>query len=210
MLEYSEITEHKYIVFEGEPYEVLDSHVFRKQQRKPVNATKMRSMLTGRIVEHSFHVSDKAEEADISKREVKYLYTKEVPARQSGGREFWFCDVKDPSKRFELPEEMIGNAHKFLKTNLIVEALVWDDGKNDDPSTDSGQAGKIIGLKLPIKMDLLVTEAHPATKGNTAQGASKMVVLETGTEIQVPMFIKQGDVIRVNTENGEYTDRVTN
>lgn len=195
MLEYSEITEHKYIVFEGEPYEILDSHVFRKQQRKPVNATKMRSMLTGRIAEHSFHVSDKAEEADISKREVKYLYTNKG--------EFWFCEASNPSKRFELPEDMIGStASKFLKTNTLVDALVWDDGKSDE--------GKIIGLKLPIKMDLLVKEAHPATKGNTAQGASKMVVLETGAEIQVPMFIKQGDVIRVNTENGEYTDRVTN
>ncbi len=194
MLEYSEITEHKYIVFEGEPYEVLNSHVFRKQQRKPVNATKMRSMLTGRIVEHSFHVSDKAEEADITKKEVKYLYT-------SKG-EFWFCDAKDPSKRFELPELMIGTAAKFLKPNTIVDAMMWDDGKTDE--------GKIIGLKLPIKMDLKVVEAHPATKGNTAQGASKMVVLETGAEIQVPMFIKQDDVIRVNTDTGEYTDRVTN
>lgn len=194
MLEYNEITEHKYIVFENEPYEVLGSHVFRKQQRKPVNATKMRSMLTGRIVEHSFHVSDKAEEADITKKEVKYLYTNKD--------EFWFCDAKDPSKRFELPEIMIGQAAKFLKPNTIVDAMMFDDGKTDE--------GKIIGLKLPIKMDLKVTEAHPATKGNTAQGASKMVVLETGAEIQVPMFIKQGDVIRVNTDTGEYTDRVTN
>ncbi|MHB0978241.1 MAG: hypothetical protein ACYC1K_02465 [Minisyncoccota bacterium] len=194
MLEYSEITERKYIVFEDEPYEVIASHVFRKQQRKPVNATKMRNMLTGRIVEHSFHVSDKAEEADITKKEVKYLYT-------SKG-EFWFCDAKDPSKRFELPEIMIGQGAKFLKPNTIVDAMMWDDGKTDE--------GKIIGLKLPIKMDLKVTEAHPATKGNTAQGASKMVVLETGAEIQVPMFIKQGDVIRVNTDTGEYTDRVTN
>lgn len=194
MLEYNEITEHKYVVFENEPYEVLGSHVFRKQQRKPVNATKMRSMLTGRIVEHSFHVSDKAEEADITKKEVKYLYTNK--------NEFWFCDATNPSKRFELPEIMIGTAAKFLKSNTIVDAMMWDDGKTDE--------GKIIGLKLPIKMDLKVVEAHPATKGNTAQGASKMVVLETGAEIQVPMFIKQGDVIRVNTDNGEYTDRVTN
>jgi elongation factor P len=193
MLEYNEITERKYIVFEGEPYEVIDSHVFRKQQRKPVNATKMRNMLTGRIVEHSFHVSDKAEEADISKREVKYLYTNKG--------EFWFCEAGDPSKRFELPEEMIGSASKFLKTNIVVEALVFDDGSDE---------GKIIGLKLPIKMDLKVTEAHPAVKGNTAQGGSKMVKVETGAEIQVPMFIKEGDVIRVNTDTGEYTDRVTN
>jgi elongation factor P len=191
MLEYNEITERKYIVFEGEPYEVLSSHVFRKQQRKPVNATKMRNVLTGRIVEHSFHVSDKAEEADISKKEVKYLYTNKG--------EYWFAEPNNPSKRFELPAELIGDAGKFLKTNIIVDALLYDDGSED---------GKIIGLKLPIKMELKVTEAHPAVKGNTAQGGTKAVVLETGAEIQVPMFINEGDVVRVNTETGQYTERV--
>lgn len=187
MLEYNEITERKYIVFENEPYEVIDSHVFRKQQRKPVNAVKMRNMMTGRIVEHSFHVSDKAEEADLSKKEVKFLYTNKG--------EFWFCEATDPSKRFELPEAMIGSASKFMKPNMVVDALVYDE--------------KIIGLKLPIKMDLVVKEAHPAVKGNTAQGGTKAVVLETGAEIQVPMFIKEGDVVRVNTETGLYTDRVS-
>lgn len=192
MLEYNEITERKYIVFEGEPFEVLTSHVFRKQQRKPVNATKLRSLLTGRITEHSFHVSDKAELADISRKAVKFLYANKG--------EFWFADVKDASNRFELPEALIGSASKFLKANMEVDALVFDDGKSDE--------GKIIGLKLPIKMDLKVTEAHPAVKGNTAQGGSKIVTLESGAEIQVPMFIKEGDVIRVNTETGEYTDRL--
>ncbi|MDB5266862.1 MAG: efp, elongation factor elongation factor [Parcubacteria group bacterium] len=192
MLEYNEIKERKYIVFENEPYEVLTSHVFRKQQRKPVNAAKLRNLLTGRIVEHSFHVSDKAEEADISKREVKYLYTNKG--------EFWFSEIKDASKRFELPEAMVGDAGKWLKANTIVDALIFDDGKSDD--------GTIIGLKLPIKMDLKVTEAHPAVKGNTAQGGSKMVKLESGADLQVPMFIKEGDVIRVNTETGEYADRI--
>jgi elongation factor P len=194
MLEYNEIKEHKYIVFEGEPYEVLTSHVFRKQQRKPVNAAKLRSLLTGRIVEHSFHVSDKVEEADMSKKEVKFLY------KNKG--EYWFSEMNDPSKRFELPEAMIGDAGKWLKANTPVDALMFDDGESDEP--------KIIGLKLPIKMDLKVTEAHPATKGNTAQGALKEVTLESGATIMVPMFIKEGDVIRVNTETGEYTDRASN
>lgn len=193
MLEYNEITERKYIVFENEPYEVLSSHVFRKQQRKPVNATKLRNMLSGRIVEHSFHVSDKAEEADISKREVKYLYTNKG--------EYWFCESNNPSKRFTLPESLIGSAGKFLKENTVVDALIYDDGSDD---------GKFIGLKLPIKVDLKVTEAHPAVKGNTAQGGSKIVTVETGAEVQVPMFIKEGDVIRINTETGDYTDRASN
>lgn len=194
MLEYSEITERKYIVFEGEPFEVIGSHVFRKQQRKPVNATKLRSLLTGRIVEHSFHVSDKVKEASIDKKDVKYLYTNRG--------EYWFAEADDQSKRFKLPEEMIGPASRFLKPNILVNAMLFDD-----PSASSKQA-RIIGLKLPIKMDLKVTEAHPTTKGNTAQGATKAVRLETGAEIQVPMFIKEGDIVRVNTETGEYADRI--
>ena len=186
MLDYSEITERKYIVFEDEPYEVIDSHVFRKQQRKPVNATKLRSLLNGRIVEHSFHVSDKVREALIDKKEVKYLYTNR--------EEYWFAEASDPSKRFKLPEEIIGPAAKFLKPNILVDAMLFNSN--------------IIGLKLPIKMDLKVTEAHPATKGNTTQGATKTVKLETGVEIQAPMFIKEGDTVRVNTMTGEYADRI--
>lgn len=186
MLEYSEIREHKYIIYENEPWEVISSHVFRKQQRKPVNATKLRNLVTGRITEISFHVSDKVEEADISKKEVKYLYT-------SKG-EFWFCEAGDPSKRFKLEENLIGAGAKFLKPNIIVDVMLFDD--------------KIIGLKVPIKMELKVIEAHNTTKGNTAQGATKAVKLETGVEIQVPMFIKEGDVVRVNTETGLYADRI--
>ncbi|PIQ66292.1 MAG: elongation factor P [Candidatus Zambryskibacteria bacterium CG11_big_fil_rev_8_21_14_0_20_42_18] len=194
MLEYSEIKEKKYIVFENEPFEVVSSHVFRKQQRKPVNATKLRSLLTGRIVEHSFHVSDKVREAEIDKKEVKYLYTNKG--------EYWFANADDLSKRFELTEEIIGVGAKFLKPNILVTAMLFND-----PSNPSGQA-KIIGLNLPVKMDLKVTESHPATKGNTAQGATKTVKLETGIELQVPMFIKEGDIIRVNTETGDYADRI--
>lgn len=186
MLDYSEVTVHKYIIYEKEPWEVLDAHVFRKQQRKPVNAVKLKNLITGRITETTFHVADKVEEADINKKEVKYLYVNRG--------EFWFSEANDPSKRFKIEEEMIGNAAKFLKPNIIVDAMLFDE--------------KIIGLKLPIKMELKVTEAHDATRGNTAQGATKAVVLETGAEIQVPMFIKEGDVVRVNTETGEYTDRV--
>ena len=185
ILEYSEITEGKYIVLDGAPYEVITSHVFRKQQRKPVNATKLKSLLTGRIVEHSFHVSDKVEEADLSTREIKYLYNNKG--------QFWFCEVNDPSKRFELDEALIGDRIKFVKANSLVNALIFDK--------------KIIGVKLPIKVELKVTEAVDAVKGNTVNGGLKSVTLETGATINVPMFINQGDVIRINTESGEYTER---
>src|SRR4051812_13414254 len=99
MLEYNEITLRKYVIFEGEPYEVLDSHVFRKQQRKPVNAVKMRNLISGRIVEHSFHVSDKVDEADLDTKKVKYLYTNKG--------EWWFCDETNPANRFQLKEDLL-------------------------------------------------------------------------------------------------------
>src|SRR3990167_3761004 len=151
MLDYNEATVHKYIIYENEPWEVIGSHVFRKQQRKPVNATKLRNLITGRITEVSFHVSDKVEEAEIDKKEVKYLYTNKG--------EFWLSDSNDAAKRFKLDEEIIDPAAKFLKPNIVVDAMLFDEN--------------IIGLKLPVKMELRVVEAHDATRGNTAQGATK-------------------------------------
>lgn len=187
MLEYNEITVRKYIIFENEPYEVLASHVFRKQQRKPVNATKLRSLISGRIVEHSFHVSDKVSEADISTKKVKYMYTNKG--------EFWFCDETNPANRFKLDEDVLGPAMKFIKANSIVDALVFDD--------------KIFGVKLPIKVELKVTEAADAVRGDTAKGGNKVVTLETGATITCPMFIKEGDIVRINTETGEYSERAS-
>lgn len=186
MLDYSEIVERKYIILNGEPWEVISSHVFRKQQRKPVNATKIKNLITGKVTEQSFHVSEKVGEAEIDKVEAKYLY--------NNRGEYWLCDPKDPSKRFSLGETVIGERGKFLKTNSIIKIMKFGE--------------KVIGIDMPIKVELKVTEAHPAVKGNTAQGGTKTVKLETGVEIQAPMFIKEGDIIRVNTETGDYTERV--
>jgi elongation factor P len=186
MLEYNEITLRKFILVDGEPYEVLGSHVFRKQQRKPVNATKLRNLITGSIKEISFHVSEKVEEADLSTRKIKYLYNNK--------NEYWFCEENDPSQRFKLPNEMVGEQGRFMKANSLIDALIFDE--------------KIIGIKLPIKVDLKVIEAHPAVKGDTAKGGNKQVVLETGATINVPMFINEGEILRINTETGEYAERV--
>jgi elongation factor P len=187
MLEYNEVVERKYIVIGGEPYEVLSSHVFRKQQRKPVNAVKMKNLITGKVAEMSFHVSDKVEEADISTREIKYLYANKG--------EYWFCEANDPSKRFKLEEAVLGVGMKFIKPNSLLSALVFDE--------------KIIGVKMPIKVELKVTEAQPAVRGDTAKGGNKIVTVETGATVTVPMFIKEGDILRINTDTGEYTDRVS-
>lgn len=185
LLEYNEITKKRYIVFEGEPYEILDSHVFRKQQRKPVNQVKMRHLIGGRVVEHSFHQSEKVEEAEIDSRPIKYLFNNKG--------EYWFCEQNDPSKRINFKEDVVGDQGKYMKGNITVDLLTFED--------------QIVGFKMPIKADLKVVEAPPAVKGDTAQGALKQAKLETGVMINVPLFINEGDIIRVNTETGEYVER---
>jgi elongation factor P len=186
MLEYNEILPKKFILMDGAPYEVLDAHVFRKQQRKPVNQTKLRNIITGKVTEAAFHVSDKVQEADLSLKPAKYLYTNRG--------EFWFCDPANPSNRFQLSQDVLGPQSAFLKPNMIADALVFDE--------------KIIALRVPIKVELLVKEAPPAVRGNTAQGGTKQITLETGAVVQAPLFVNEGDIVRINTELGTYVERV--
>ncbi len=186
MLEYNEILPKKVILLRGEPYEVLDAHVFRKQQRKPVNQCKLRHIITGKVTERAFHVSEKVDEVELSIKPVKYLYANK--------NEKWFCAENNPADRFKLAEDVVGAGGQFLKPNMILGALVFEE--------------RIIGIKIPIKMELEVASAPPAVKGNTAQGGSKQITLETGATIQSPLFINEGDVVRVNTETAQYVERV--
>lgn len=186
MLEYNEVVEKKFILYEGQPFEVIGSHVFRKQQRKPVNATKLKNLITGKITEVSFHQAEKVEEAEIDYKDAKFLYTNRG--------EYWFCDPNNPSDRFKLEESLIGNPAKFMKANSLVETMIFEE--------------KVIGVKLPIKVELKVTEAPPAIKGDTATGGTKQITLETGAVINAPLFIKEGEIISVNTQTGEYGSRV--
>lgn len=186
MLEYNEVVERKYIVLDGQPYEVLSSHVFRKQQRKPVNATKLKNLITGKVTEYSFHQSEKVEEAEIDSREVKYLY--------KSREEFWFCLPDDPSKRFKFSAEELGEQSRFLKPNSIISQLLWGE--------------QTTGFKYPIIAELKVTEAPPNIKGDSATGGNKVVTLETGATINAPLFVNTGDIIKINTETGEYRERV--
>lgn len=188
MLEYNEVVERKYIVMDGQPYEVLSSHVFRKQQRKPVNATKLKNLFTGKVTEYSFHVSEKVEEAEIDSREIKYLYKNENKG------EFWFCLPEDPSKRFNLSQDQVGEQIKFIKPNTILSQLLFRE--------------QTIGLKYPIVVELKVTEAPPNIKGDSATGGNKVIELETGATINAPLFVNEGDIIKINTETGEYRERV--
>ena len=185
ILAYNEITAKKVIVHEGAPFEVLSSHVFRKQQRKPVNQTKLRNLKTGKVTEISFHQSETVAEADIETSNITFLY-------ENRG-EYWFCEAENPKNRFSFDADIIGEQGRFMKQNMNVEIKRFEDD--------------VIGISLPIKLDLTVKEAPPAIKGNTVQGGTKQVVLETGATINVPMFINEGDIVRINTETGEYVER---
>jgi elongation factor P len=201
-LEYSEIRSGKIILHDDEPCEVIDSHVARTQQRKPQNQVKLRSLISGKVFPATYHVSDKADEADIEKRDVKFLYQNK-PARNAsrndaGGGEYWFSSPTNPADRFKLDENLLGNTGKFLKANEIVSALIWTDEDDEE---------KTIGLKLPIKMEFKVKEAPPAVRGDTSKSGNKIITLENGATLSAPMFINEGDTIRVNTETGEYVER---
>ena len=189
VLAYNEILSKRVIIFDGEPFLVVSHHVFRKQQRKPVNVTKLKSLISGRVVENTFHVNETAEEAELDKKQITLVFF------NPGKQEYTFHTTGNPSDRFTLGTDMVGDQGKFIKAKTELEALLFDD--------------KIIGVKVPIKMELKVTEASEAVKGNTSSGATKEVTLETGAHIQVPQFIGQGDVIAINTETGEYSERVS-
>lgn len=141
LLEYNEVKIGKVIIYNDEPCLVVESHVARTQQRKPQNHTKLKSLVTGRTYNATFQGSDMAEEADIEKRDIKFLY-------QNKG-EFWFSSIDDPKNRFKLDEKIIGDGVRFLKDNTIVEAMIF--GEDDEE--------QIISIKLPVKMEFIVKDA---------------------------------------------------
>lgn len=185
MLSYNELKPGVFIILDGQPYVVMEFKFLRMQQRKPVTQTKIKNIISGKTIEKTFQQTDKLEEAEIETRPIKYLY--------SHRNEFWFSEKDNPSVRFKLDESLVGNYIDLLKPNSLIEAMSFQ--KN------------IIGVKMPVKVDLKVVEAPPAVKGNTSQGGTKQVKLETGAAVNVPLFINEGDIIRINTETKEYAER---
>jgi len=192
-LDYNEIKPGIVIIHDDQPYEVIASHSARKSMGKPSNQVKMRSVLTGRTIEIAFHAADTADEAEINKREIKFMYS-------TPKGEYWFCAVNNPGDRFMLSTDIIGEQTKYLTGNTIVKAKVFEF--NDEE--------KIIGLILPVKMDFKIIECPPNVRGDTATGGSKIATIETGAKVNVPLFVDNGEIIRVNTETGEYVERVRN
>jgi len=186
-LSVNELKPKTFFIFEGQPWVILEAHHLKMQQRRPVVQTRIKNLLNGKIVERNFAQSDVFEEADIKRDEVKFLYNHRD--------EYWFSKKDDPSKRFLLDEEILGDTTKYLKNNLIVGAILFND--------------QIINIELPVKMDFKVIEAPPAIRGDTAQGGVKQVVIETGATVNTPLFVEERDTIRINTETGQYVERVS-
>lgn len=186
MLGYTELTKGTTFVLDGEPYEVIEMSFLRMQQRKATVNTKIRNLITGKILDRNWQASDNFEEAEIERKNAIFIYTSRD--------EYWFHNEGNKQARFSLLEGAIGESAKFLKPNIVVQTMVFKD--------------KIISVKLPIKMDFKVTEAPPAVRGNTAQGGDKVITLETGAKISAPLFINEGDMVRINTETGDYVERV--
>lgn len=185
-LAYTDLTKGVLFIMDGAPFEVLETHFLRMQQRKAVVQTKIRNLITGKILDRNFQASDFFEEAEIERKNAIFIY-------ESKGQ-YWFHDEGNPKNRFELSVDLLGEQGKFLKPNTKVTTMVFDE--------------KVIKVDIPIKMEFKVIEAPPAIRGNTSQGGTKTVVVEGGAKVNVPLFVNEGETIRVNTQTGEYVERV--
>lgn len=173
------------ILYNGEPYQVQTANFVRMQQRKPVMQTKMRHLKTGKVLEINFKPGDSIEEAELEKRKATYLYIDESGVH--------FMDSESYDQIAIAREALIGR-EGLLQEGMTVDIVFFQDA----PLT----------LHLPPKIDLKVTSAPPPIKGDSASNVTKSVTLETGLALNVPLFIKEGDVIRINTDTLDYVERV--
>ncbi len=185
MLTINDLRPGTFFVYESEPYEALEISHSKVAQRRAVLQTKIRNLRTGNVFQKNFLQSEKFEEADIVRSPITFIYHH---------RGTYVFSPQGSKERFELDEKKLGDAVRFLKPGLALEAVTYE--------------GSILTVALPIKLDLKVVEAPPGVKGDTAQGGTKAVALESGATIQVPLFIDTGDIVRVNTRTGEYVERV--
>lgn len=172
------------ILLEKEIYVVLDQRHYTPGNKRGFVQATIRNLKTGKVTTNRFASEDRIEPAVLEPRPVQYLY------KDSSG--YYFMDMED-YHNFPLSEEIVGDGKNYLKENMELEILLHE--------------GKSVELKLPNTVILAVTEAPPWVKGDSVTNTLKPAVCETGLKIQVPIFINQGDQIKVNTESGEYISR---
>ena len=148
--------------------------------------TKLKNLLNGKVVERTFRSGEKLEEADIEEKSMQYLY--------HDGQELIFMDAQSYDQ-IPIGGDVLGNAVNYLLENMEVEVLFW--------------RGKPVNIGLPNYVEAKVKKSDPGLKGDTSSGATKPATIESGATLQVPLFIEEGDVIRVDTRTGEYSERVS-
>jgi elongation factor P len=186
MLGLTEIKNGKKIILNGEPFVVTDYLHSKIGRGGAVLRTKLQNLLTGNTLEHTFQGADKVEEAEITKSHAQYLYAE--------GENFLFMDMES-YEQFEIPKAVLGDGKYYLLEGTECTLLNWN--------------GRAINVELPVKVTLEVTDAPPGLKGDTASGGDKVVTTETGLTVTVPLFVKAGDKIIVNTEKGTYVSRAS-
>lgn len=200
MLSYSDLKKGVLFVRDGKPFEVIESNFSRMQQRKAVVQARVRDLTNGKIIEITPQASDYFEEADVVKRPLVFLYRHRddfVFTAADVERDFSVKSPGDrvpPPQRFTLKENNVGPAMRWLKPNTEITAVFFND--------------TLLTFSVPIKMDLKVTDAPPGIQGDRSQGGTKSITLETGAVVQAPLFINTGDIVRINTESGDYVERV--
>lgn len=184
MLSFNEIKTGKIIKINGEPYVIIKTDHHKMGRGGAVLKTKSRNLINGNILEKTYQGVEKAEEADTDTKKANFMYKDKDEA--------YFMD-NTSYEQFNLPLSDIGEPAKFLKDGTDVDVLYFE--------------GRPVSVSLPIKMDFKVVSAPPGVKGNSAGNVNKVVEIETGAQISVPMFINEGDMIRINTDTGEYVER---
>lgn len=185
MLSISDIRQGTICQINGEPFEVIYTQHVQMGRGGAILRLKLKSLSTGNVLEKTLKGADALEAADVSRSKVNFLY------RDPEG--FHFMD-NESYEQFSLTEQVIGDKKHFLKEGVEVNLLTFGDTP--------------IAIALPTKMEFTVTSTVPGIKGDTAQGkVTKPATIETGYQVNVPLFVKEGDVIRINTETGEYVER---
>ncbi len=183
MISGSELRKGIIIELDGVLYQVVDyQHV--KMKRTALARVKLRDLNAGHTIERSFQSDDKLVRARLDSRPMQYLY--------NDGDIYHFMDVES-FEQIEIDGKRLGDSLDFLKEGFTVEVSSYKD--------------EIVDIELPVAVELEVTSTEPGFKGDTATGGSKPATLETGLTIQVPLFINQGDIIKVDTRTGEYLER---
>ncbi len=186
-INFGDLSRGMVIELEDQPWQIMDYERHKMQQRAPVTRIKLKNLITGAVLERTFQRYDTSfSVADIDNRQAQYLYT--------DSSYYYFLDLETYDQH-ELDRDTLGTALDYLKEQMTVELVIYK--------------GKVISVNLPTHVDLEVTETPPAFRGDTAQGGNKPATLETGLKINVPMFITPGNIVRVDTRTGAYTERVS-